>query len=696
MAKPEPSNQTSILSAIKSVLAAFFGVQNAANHQRDAQSGRPVLFIVVAVVMTLLLVVAVWLGVKAFLAMNSPDSKTANTPNSETPYTQPANEAKEFLTPPGLDNITTADTIEHRVAPCLSCHKDADLNTAGGYIPRIAGKPAGYIYNQLQHFRSGRRRNVVMTEMVSHLSDDYLWEMSEYFAQRKADYPAPLPVTNAEKFARGEQLALQGDGEIPSCGSCHGDNLVGVLPSVPGLLGLPADYTMAQFSAWQTGSRQAAEPDCMGHIANQLSINDQQAVAEWLASRPLPPNVKPQVGVTPKAVTDLCGSVALPSADAPQTKQELSQGAYLTKLGNCAGCHTADDGADMAGGREIESPYGTFITPNITPAGIGDWSSDDFYNALHHGKRPDGSSLYPACPFPSFTHISRADSDLIFDDLQSLPAVKTEPAEHQLGFPYKHRGLLKPWRAVKFEASQYQNNEAKSVEWNRGAYLVKGLGHCAECHNERGRLGKIKTDEEQSGALVNGWHAGSLNGVAGVQSWSEQETARWLQTGRNQHAAASGPMAQVIHNSLQYLSDSDALAMARYLRDLPKFTAEPIAKLLRVPTAAGSRQYVSGKGIYAEQCASCHGATGEGSAVALALAGNRVVTAEAPINLIQSLMHGGYGPGTQGNPRPFGMPPYQQQLSNEQAASVLTYIRNEWGNSATAIAPEDVERFYHQ
>ena len=422
-----------------------------------------------------------------------------------------------------------------------------------------------------------------------------------------------------------------------------------------------------------------------------------QEYAEWLASRELPQNVKPQVGATP----DICGSVTLPSSEKTQPEQALSPGAYLTKLGNCAGCHTADDGAEMAGGREIDSPYGTFITPNITTGGIGDWSSDDFYNALHHGQRPDGSSLYPACPFPSFTHISRTDSDLIFDNLQSLPAAKTAQADHQLSFPYKHRALLKPWRALKFEASTdssaaAQRNTGKSAEWNRGAYLVKGLGHCAECHNERDRLGKTKANEQQSGALVDGWHAGSLNGTAGVQSWSKQAIADWLQTGRNQHASASGPMAQVGHNSLQYLSDPDALAMASYLKDLPEFSAKPITGILRVPSAAGTRQYVAGKSIYAERCANCHGATGEGSTTALPLAGNRVVTAEIPINLIQSLMHGGYGPATQNIPRPFGMPPYQPQLSNKQAASVLTYIRNDWGNSATAIAPEDVERFYHQ
>lgn len=686
MTQPKQEQKTGILTAIGSVLAAFFGVQSASNHQRDAQSGRAWLFIVIAAAMTILLVVAVWLGVRTLVAASG--LNTAEKPISTVISAEPPTISNgEATTAPNRQLTNNLDSIEHRVAPCLSCHKDADLNTESGYVPRISGKPAGYLYNQLIHFREGHRRHAVMNEILNNLGNDYLWEMSRYFAARNADYPSPQPITDTAKFKRGEQLVNHGDGDIPACNSCHGKTLVGVLPSVPGLLGLPADYTMAQFSAWQTGSRQAAQPDCMSHVANQLSIGDQQAVAEWLASRKLPANLKPEPGKLP----DGCGS--LPTPPAKQPKSELNAGAYLTKIANCAGCHTAAGGSEMAGGRDIESPVGTFTSPNITKGGIGDWSNDDFYNALHNGQKPDGSSLYPACPFPSYTNISRAETDQIYDHLQSLPAIESPATEHELAFPYSVRALLKPWRTLKFNAAEYQANPEKSNDWNRGAYLVNGPGHCAECHSERGKLGAIETQKNQRGALIDDWHAGSFNGSAGVQNWSQQETIDWLTTGKNRHAVASGPMAQVIHNSLQHMTDADAAAMATYLRDLPVYQSEPVANFLRVPGHAATQQFANGQKIYQQQCSQCHGNNGEGSQAAIGLANNRTVLSATPINLIQLLMHGGYGPATRNDPSPFGMPPYQHQLSAQQAASVLTYIRNDWGNSAAAIAPKDVAKF---
>lgn len=184
-----------------------------------------------------------------------------------------------------------------RVAPCTQCHGDQGRATRDGYFPRIAGKPALYLYNQLLNFQQGARRHALMSHMVDRLSDDYLWAISQHFARQHPPYPPPQPAElPASVLKLGEQLALRGAPErgIPACVDCHGTRLTGVLPAVPGLAGLPSDYISAQIGAWQIGIRRAAAPDCMGQIALQMQPKDVQAVSAWLASRPLPTSSRPE------------------------------------------------------------------------------------------------------------------------------------------------------------------------------------------------------------------------------------------------------------------------------------------------------------------------------------------------------------------------------------------------------------------
>ncbi len=207
-----------------------------------------------------------------------------------------------------------ADTMEQRVAPCLACHGETGADLESGYAPRLHGKPAGYLFNQLVNFREGRRYNHAMNLMVAHLSDAYLWEMSEFFAEAEAPYADPVTTpAGSETLRRGRQLATEGDAalNIPSCQSCHGERLTGVEPNTPGLVGLPRFYIMAQLGAWRAGTRRAAEPDCMHDIANSLSGSDTQAVATWLASQPVPEDPSPaqEPAVEPPME---CGSVNLP------------------------------------------------------------------------------------------------------------------------------------------------------------------------------------------------------------------------------------------------------------------------------------------------------------------------------------------------------------------------------------------------
>ncbi|HEX5688188.1 MAG TPA: cytochrome c4 [Ideonella sp.] len=187
------------------------------------------------------------------------------------------------------------DTLQQRLIACTACHGKDGRATNQGYFPRIAGKPAGYLYNQLLGFRDGRRHYAGMTNMVEHMSDDYLRRIAEHFAALDLPYPAP-PATRAPPalLAAGERLARHGDDarRLPACVKCHGDAMTGTLPATPGLLGLPRDYLVGQLGAWRSGSRQAAAPDCMAQIAKALSPDDIAAVSTWLAAQPLPPNPK--------------------------------------------------------------------------------------------------------------------------------------------------------------------------------------------------------------------------------------------------------------------------------------------------------------------------------------------------------------------------------------------------------------------
>jgi len=212
-----------------------------------------------------------------------------------------------------LGGSAAADTgIAKRVAPCTTCHGKEGRATNDGYYPRIAGKPAGYLFNQLRNFRDGRREQYpLMTHLVQHLSDDYLKEMAEHFAAQDLPYPPPQPAAAPPAvLERGKALALNGDPSrnIPACMACHGQALTGVAPALPGLLGLPRDYLLGQFGAWREGARRAAAPDCMGEITNRLSLEDINAVSSWLAAQPVPPDAKPAASL-PAKLPVACGSV---------------------------------------------------------------------------------------------------------------------------------------------------------------------------------------------------------------------------------------------------------------------------------------------------------------------------------------------------------------------------------------------------
>ena len=378
------------------------------------------------------------------------------------------------------------------------------------------------------------------------------------------------------------------------------------------------------------------------------------------------------------------------------TTQQINKGEYLARAGDCVACHTAPNGIAFAGGRAMPTPFGALYVPNITPddeTGIGQWTSDDFYRMMHTGVSRDGSLLYPAMPYPQYTQVTRSDSDSIYAYLMSIPPVKQKNREHELRFPYNNRDLLIGWRTLYFKEGEFKPDPKESVEWNRGAYLVKGLGHCAMCHTAVNALGGSSESKAFEGGMIpnQNWYAPSLtsNREAGLGDWKIQEIADLLQAGVSHRGTVYGPMAEVVFNSLQYLTDEDAKAMAVYLKALPQKDDSPLPTSKARLVAPETMEL--GSKVYSAQCAMCHGVDGKGQTPAYPpLAGNRSITMQTPVNPIRMVLNGGYPPGTRKNPRPHGMPPFSHILDDDEVAAVVTYIRVAWGNSGTPVDAKQV------
>ncbi|TFW23143.1 cytochrome c [Massilia arenosa] len=377
------------------------------------------------------------------------------------------------------------------------------------------------------------------------------------------------------------------------------------------------------------------------------------------------------------------------------TPANIQRGAYLAHVGDCAACHTVRGGAEYAGGRAIETPFGRLYAPNITADrthGLGNWSADDFWNALHNGRSRDGHLLYPAFPYPNYTRVTRADSDALYAYLRSVPPAAVPNRAHQLTFPYNQQVALMGWRLLYFRPEVYQPVPERGPVWNRGAYLVEGLGHCSACHSARDRFGGSAAGLEGGLIPMLGWYAPSLNSPreAGLAEWPVEHIAQLLRTGVAPRATVVGPMAEVVRASLQHLSDQDTIAMAMYLKALPPREAPAGAAPEPVPEVVLQQ----GKQIYADRCLDCHGADGRGLPPHYPpLAGNAALTVANPVNAIRIVLNGGFAPGTAGNPRPYGMVPYGPVLSDAEVAAVLTYARNSWGNRGEMVDPREVNRY---
>ena len=381
------------------------------------------------------------------------------------------------------------------------------------------------------------------------------------------------------------------------------------------------------------------------------------------------------------------------------TPETLQRGSYLVRAGNCMACHTARGGAPLAGGRAIDTPFGAVYSSNLTPdteTGLGRWSAQDFWNALHHGRSRGGRLLAPAFPYEHTSLLSREDTDAMFAWLRSQNAVRQAQPESTLAWPLGTQPALAVWRTLFFTPQTFTPDARQSAEWNRGAWLVQGLGHCAACHSPRNALGASAGVSDLSGGLmpVVNWYAPSLTDgrETALASTPLADIVRLLQTGRNDQASVSGPMAEVVQHSLQHLNTADLQAMAVYLKSQAR---EPGA---RTPAPAPVRASVATHGarVYDRHCATCHGEQGQGvPGIYPALAGNRAVLLTDPTNLVQSVLYGGYAPVTAGHPRPFGMPPFVLELEDRDIAAVLTHLRmalQPEGSKAGEVTPLQVNR----
>lgn len=376
----------------------------------------------------------------------------------------------------------------------------------------------------------------------------------------------------------------------------------------------------------------------------------------------------------------LLGVVSASSAlGATAEADRIARGEYLARAGDCVACHTAPGGQPFAGGREMKTPFGSISTPNITAdkkTGIGTWSDDDFYRALHEGIRKDGAYLYPAFPFPWFTKVTREDVLDIKAYLFSLPPLDAPRKPLKLAFPFNVRDGLIGWRAAFFRAETFKPDPAKSEQVNRGAYLVQGLGHCGECHNSHKLLGASDWSGRLEGGEIQGWYAPNITSAPhqGIGGWTDAQMVAFLKTGAApRQGIVLGPMQETINDSLHYLTDADLGAIAAYLHSVPP-------KGLYKATSAGATE--TGGEVYLSFCASCHQRNGEGRPGMIpALAGNGAVLAQQPLDVIRVVLGGleaqhGRAP----------MPAMGAGMTDRQVADAVNYVRQSWGNAAPATA----------
>ncbi|MEO7065100.1 MAG: c-type cytochrome [Dokdonella sp.] len=382
----------------------------------------------------------------------------------------------------------------------------------------------------------------------------------------------------------------------------------------------------------------------------------------------------------------------------PADAATVARGAYLARLGDCVACHTTRGGVPFAGGRGFSTDYGTIYSSNLTTDphyGLGDWSADEFAHSMRNGVSRNGV-LYPVFPYAHFAQVDDADLDALYAYLKTVPASKQVPPPNRLDFPASWRPALIGWRMLYYHAVETSPEPpSSSAPFVRGRYLVDGLGHCAMCHSARGARGSLPAQGYLAGGRIPGvgWYAPPLDSHQ-LQRYSTDQLVAYLRTGTSPQGSAYGPMAEVVYNSLSALSAEDATAIATYLKSaLPH--ASPTPPLFPPEQAPQLGVASIGADVYKRACADCHGDNGRGKDAAYPpLRDAASITAPDPINAVRIVLYGGMAPTTAGNPRPYSMPPFVQQLSDAEIAAVINYVRHEWAGLPSGLTAADIERMH--
>lgn len=442
------------------------------------------------------------------------------------------------------------------------------------------------------------------------------------------------------------------------------------------------------------------------------------AMSWHLASATLP---APQDTSAPQIIDDLPANYAADLTTEQRTFVE--RGRYIARLGDCVACHTGNKAQPMAGGLALETPFGKLYSTNITPdtaSGIGGYSFEQFDKAMRKGVAADGRNLYPAMPYPSYAKMTADDMQALYAYLMEgvAPIAATNKAS-EMGFPFNQRWGLSLWNWMFLESETFTPQVEQTAEWNRGAYLVQGLGHCGACHTPRGvafqektMMGEGKNGQHfLAGETVEGWRALSLRDL-----WTPEETAELLKTGRNSHGTVSGNMVDVVQHSTQYMTDGDLLAIGTYLKSLPagkndlpmQVNQGPAPKIAIPARATGSTEALTAENAahydvpadlystrgglgYLQFCADCHRSDGGGvKDVFPSLQGNRSLLADNPSTLVHIMLTGWTTPVTQSHSRALTMPAFAQ-LSDQEIADILNFARRNWGSkTATEIKAKDI------
>ena len=382
------------------------------------------------------------------------------------------------------------------------------------------------------------------------------------------------------------------------------------------------------------------------------------------------------------------------SAD-PQDFATVERGRYLVDAADCKSCHTVPgSNRPFAGGRSIETPFGTLVAPNITPdrdTGIGAWTDDEFDDAVRQGRTRDGSYLYPAMPFPYYARMSRGDVDAIRAYLNTVTAVHNDVRGSQLPFPLNIRSEMMVWDRLYFKPGKFQAHTDKSEQWNRGAYLVQGPGHCGACHTPKTVLGGDESSKLFRGYALQGWFAPDItSGQGALADWSADDIATYLKTGHNRHAAAAGLMGEVVDLSTSKMNDADLKAIAVYLKDVSGSARSNAATADHDVLAAGGA-------IYQDLCSACHAADGKGVPNLFPdLSETATVSATDPTTVLRVVLQGAQSVATDQEPTGPAMPAFGWQLNDGQVAAVASYIRDRFGKKASAVTEQQVQKMRAQ